>query len=140
MIFTEGRRKSPFLEELESKHSLSPIEWKDFPAVRGSITRLVVRVGNQEGHGGAPTFAIKDYLHAAGYQWQNIDWPSWVKSFPAEGFNIEVLKSEVWADSADGLEIKILDDTETLAAHYFVEGGRWRCLTDELDTLFVPKT
>ena len=139
VIFTDGQNKSPFLEELERKQALRVIECKEFPPVRGSTTRLIVKVGNQERRGVGPTFAIKDQLRATGYQWQSRGWPAWAKSFPAEGFSLDTLKSEIWAGSADGLEIQVFDDTETLAARYFVDEGHWRCLEDELDALCAPK-
>lgn len=135
VVVTDGRSKSPFLEELERTRSLASINWADFPPVRGLATRLVVKIGNQEQRGGAPTFAIKDFLKASGYQWQSNGWPGWAKSFPADGFKIETLKSEVWAEPADGIEIRIFDDTEALIARFTIDVGNWNCLKDELDTL-----
>jgi DNA helicase-4 len=139
VIFTDGRSKSPFLEELERKHALSAIEWNEFPPVSDSTTRLIIKVGNQERRGGGSTMAIKDHLKATGYQWQRRGWPAWVKCFPVEGFNLDILKGEVWAESADGLEVRVLDDTETLAARYLVDKGHWHCLVDKLDALCAPK-
>lgn len=135
VIFTEQRTKSPFLEDLERKQVARKISWDEFPPVRGATTRLVVKVGNQDGRGGAPTFAIKDYLKAAGYQWQNKGWPAWAKSYPAEGFAVNALESELWAAEADGIEVRILDDTESVIAHYSIDGGNWRCWLDQLDSL-----
>src|SRR3989338_10460235 len=106
VVVTDGRSKSPFLEELERTRSLASINWADFPPVRGLATRLVVKIGNQEQRGGAPTFAIKDFLKASGYQWQSNGWPGWANIFPADGFKIETLKSEVWAEPADGIDIQ----------------------------------
>lgn len=57
-LVTEGQSKSAFLEEIARA---KPI---------------------------APTIAIKDFLKAAGYQWQSSGWTGWAKSFPAQGFNI----------------------------------------------------
>ena len=139
VVITDGRDKSPFLEELEHRRPLSAIEWAEFPPVRSSTTCFVVKVGNQERRGVAPTLAIKDLLQAAGYQWGATGWRGWEKSFPAEGFSLEILKSEVWAAAADGLEIRVFDDTETLATHYLIDKGKWRCLYDELDALCASK-
>ena len=130
VIITEGRSKSPFLEELERKQPLSAINWANYPPIRGLTTRLVVKVGNQERRGGGPTFAIKDLLKAAGYEWQSTGWPGWAKSFPAEGFNLEALKSEVWAEPADGIELRIFDDTETLTSRFLINEGNWNCVVD----------
>ena len=138
VVFTERRSKSPFLEELEREIPLAAVEWADYPPLRGRTTRLVVKVGNQEQRGGAPTFAIKDFLKASGYQWQSNGWPGWAKSFPAEGFRTDILKSEVWSEPADGIDVRIFDDTDTLVAQFLVNGGEWTCRFDELKTLCGP--
>ena len=135
VIFTEQRRKSPFLEDLECKQVVGKISWNEFPPVRGATTRVVVKVGNQDGKSGTPTYAIKDYLKAAGYQWQNKGWPAWAKSYPAEAFAVNALESELWAAEADGIEVRILDDMESVIASYSIDGGNWRCLFDQLDSL-----
>jgi DNA helicase-4 len=140
VVITDGRSKSPFLEELERRQPFRAIDWKEYPSVRGKTTRLTVKVGNQNQRGGAPTFAIKDLLKAGGYQWQSTNWPGWAKSFPAEGFGIEIIQNELWAQPADGIEVRVLDDTDTLAAHYLVDAARWLCLTDQLATLCAPVT
>jgi len=137
VVVTEERRKSPFLEELECAYPLGEINWADYPPVRGTTTRLVVKIGNQDRRGGAPTFAIKDLLKASGYQWQLSGWPGWVKSFPAQDFEIETLKSEVWAEPADGIDIRIFDDTETLVARFLINMGKWDCDIDDLKSFCV---
>ncbi|MBW6484894.1 MAG: UvrD-helicase domain-containing protein [Syntrophobacterales bacterium] len=135
IIITDGRSKSPFLEELECIQPLCKINWADYPPLRGIKIRLVVKVGNQDSRGGSPTFAIKAQLQASGYQWRPTGWPGWTKSFPVEGFNLENLKSEVWAASADGIEVRIFEDTDKLAAKYLVVKGQWQCEADHLATL-----
>jgi DNA helicase-4 len=135
VVVTEGRSKSPFLEELERAMPLATIDWAFYHPVRGLTTRLVVIVGNQERRGGAPTFAIKDLLKASGYQWQSNGWPGWAKSFPAEGFRTEILKSEVWSEPADGVDVRIFDDTDTLVARFLIESGNWSCVIDNLLTV-----
>jgi DNA helicase-4 len=139
VVVTEGQSKSPFLEELERARPLTAINWADYAPVGGLTTRLVVKVGNQERRGIAPTFAIKDFLKASGYQWQSNGWPGWAKSFPAEGFRIDSLKAEVWAKPADGIEVRILDDTETLVARLLVDDGNWNCVIDNLHTVCAPR-
>lgn len=137
VVITDGRSKSPFLEELERRQQMSEVNWADYPPVRGVTTRLVVKVGNQQHRGGAPTFAIKDLLKASGYQWQPTGWPGWAKNFSADGFKVETLKSEVWTDIADGVEVRILDDTETLAAQFLINCGNWNCVIDQLNSLYA---
>jgi len=132
VVFTEGRSKSPFLEELERAIHLAAVKWADFPPLRGLTTRLVVKVGNQERRGSAPTFAIKDFLKASGYQWQSNSWPGWAKSFPAEGFGIDTLKSEVWSGPSDGIDVRIFDETDKMVAHFLVDSGNWSCIVDNL--------
>lgn len=132
VVFTEGRSKSPFLEELEREIPLAAVKWADFPPLRGLTTRLVVKVGNQERRGGAPTFAIKDFLKASGYQWQSTGWSGWAKSFPSEGFRADILKSEVWSELADGIDVRIFDETDIAVAQFLVDGGEWRCIADNL--------
>lgn len=138
VVITDGRSKSPFLQELEQRKSPSAIEWFKYPPVGGKAVRVTVKIGNQDRRGAAPTFAIKDLLKAGGYQWQSTNGPGWVKSLPAEGFGIEAIQKELWAQPADGIEVRILDDTDTLAAHYLVDAGRWHCLADQLVTLCSP--
>ena len=128
VVVTDGRRKSPFLEDLENAEPLTAINWADYPSVRALTTRLVVKVGNQERRGSAPTFAIKDRLQASGYKWQSNGGPGWTKSFPAEGFRIETLKSEVWSKAAHGIDVQIFDDSNTTVARFLIEHGKWKCV------------
>ena len=140
VVFTEGNSKSPFLEELERKTHLTAVDWLHYPPIRGlTTTRLVVKISNQERRGGAPTFAIKDLLKASGYQWQSTAGPGWSKSFPAEGFRTEILKSEVWSASADGIDVRIFDDTDTFVAQFLVDGGEWKCVADNFQQVCIPK-
>ena len=128
VIITDESNKSPFLEELEKRQPLGTIDWTHFPPVRYSTPRLVVKVGNQKHRGSSPTFAIKDRLKAAGYKWRTTGWLGWEKSFPAEGFSLEILeilKTEAWVGQADGIEVQISDDTETCIARYSVDEGKW---------------
>ena len=138
VVFTDGRSKSPFLEEIESAIPLASVEWADHPPLRGLTTRLIVKIGNQEGRGGAPTYAIKDFLKASGYQWQSTGWPGWAKSFSAEGFITDILKSEIWSEPAEGIVVRIFDETDTAVAEFLVDRGNWTCIFDEMKTLCAP--
>lgn len=135
VIFTDGLNKSPFLEELEKKQRLSTIDWSNYPPIICKSARLVVKIGNQERKGGAPTFAIKDSLKASGYTFQrnSTGWPGWEKSFPVEGFDLNTIKSEVWSGDADGLDVRVFDDTTRLVAQFFVNNGCWVVISDVLD-------
>ena len=138
VIVTDGRNKSPFLEELERQMPLAAIDWAEYPPAKGMTTRLVVKIGNQERRGGVPTFAIKDLLQASGYQWQSSGWLGWAKSFPADGFRPETLKSEVWSKPADGVDVRIFDDTEALVARFLISDGKWNCVMDNLAKIRRP--
>lgn len=139
VIITDGRSKSLFLEELERRHSPSVINWADYAPVRGATTRLVVKVGNQDRRGVAPTLAIKDLLKATGYQWRSTGWCAWTKSFPAEGFSVETIRAEIWTEPADGIEVRVFDDTDLLAAHFLIDDGSWHCLVDRLEAPCAAK-
>lgn len=49
-----------------------------------------------------------------------------------DGFSIEVIKAEVWTEPADGIEVGIFDDTETLVARFLINAGDWRREVDRL--------
>jgi DNA helicase IV len=138
VIFTDGKNKSPFLHDLERAKSLAVINWESYPPVRGATARLVAKVCNQGGRGGAPTFAIRDLLKASGYQWQSNGWRGWAKSFPAEGFNMELLQKELWSERADGIDVRVFDDTDAVIAQFLIDKGRWKCVTDNLPVISVP--
>lgn len=131
IIVTDGRSKSPFLEEIECQQTLGSLDWANYPPVR-SLTdrRLIVQVKNATRRvwdGG--TFAIKDRLQAKRYTWDCVR-ETWEKSFPEESFSLSVVQGEVWADSADGIDVTILDDTQTELAMYTVSFGVWTCRFD----------
>jgi len=130
VIITETGRHSSFLEQL----NLNAIDWREYPHVRSETTRLVVKIGNQERRGGSPTYLIKDFLKASSYQFQSTS-KSWAKSFPIDGFDIEKIKTEVWATSADGIEVHIFDDADGLVAHFLINSGNWHCVVDYLGAL-----
>jgi DNA helicase-4 len=117
---------------LEREINLTTVKWAKYPPLRGLTTRLLIKVGNQERRSGTPTFAIKDLLKASGYQWQSTGWPGWAKTFPADGFRIDILKSEVWSKYAAGIDVRIFDETDRMVAQFLVDAGEWRCITDNL--------
>ncbi|MGH8602673.1 MAG: hypothetical protein ACREXR_07830, partial [Gammaproteobacteria bacterium] len=47
-------------------------------------------------------------------------------------FSIETIKAEVWTEPADGIEVRVYDDTGALAACYLVEAGQWKYVHDDL--------
>ncbi|MFZ5531947.1 MAG: 3'-5' exonuclease [Pseudomonadota bacterium] len=133
VIITDGQNRSPFLDDLQKIKPLENIEWRDYPAVRNEVSRLVIKVGNQDQRSGGGTYAIKDQLKASGYRWQTTGWPSWTKICSVEGFQISSLQTEVWVDSADGVEIRIYDEAEQLFGKFLVNGGTWITIQNKLD-------
>lgn len=151
-IFTDRRNKSPFLDDLECTANFASINWKLFPPLQEatgypvsvsarsqvfsppqrSTDRLTVGIGSQEGTGGSPTYAIKDLLKASGYQWQSTGWRSWTKTMPSARLSAEILKSEVWSASADGIDVRIFDATDKLVAQFLVDDGNWTCVLNNL--------
>lgn len=138
VLITEGRSESPFLLELKSATHLDSIDWAGYTPVRGLTNRLVVKIGNQQGHGGAPTYSLRDLLKASGYQWQSQGWQGWAKSFPVDSFKSEILQKEVWSQSASNIEVRILDDSDLLLARFMVDNGKWTCLMNNVPSDCVP--
>jgi DNA helicase IV len=83
-----------------------------------------VVVGNQDGRGGQPTYDIRERLKASGYRWNQSDWPGWSKILSATELDGQNWPESVWLSEADGIEIKVLDDTGRTVARYFVDHGR----------------
>ena len=137
VIITDGQSRSPFLDELQKVKPLENIEWRDYPAVRNKVSRLVIKVGNQDRRGGGGTFAIKDQLKASGYQWQTTGWPGWAKTCLVDGFQISSLQTEVWVDAADAVEIRIFDETEQNLGIFRVTGGEWLSIHNELASVLA---
>lgn len=126
VIFTQKDRKSPFLAEAEKQMALYPIRWTDFPYAGPMSNRLWVMVGNQSYRGSTPTFDIKGLLGQEGYAYQNNNgWPCWVKSFPNEGFTIDLLRNSEWSPNSDGVEVRIINEQDTLIESYRIDGGNW---------------
>ena len=128
IIITESGQESPFLSELRAKRAVDEVEWSRFPPLPG---RLLVNVRNQEGRGNEPTYSIREDLKSGGYRWSP-ERKEWSKCVPKDGFIVDGFKREKWSMAADGVEVLILDHTDTVVARYLVDGGKWRCLFDKL--------
>ncbi len=134
VIFTQGHSKSPFLEEIERKLPLNSLNWIDFPSVTALLDRRVVvqvkdQVRRQYNSG---TYVIKDQLHASRYNWHAVK-KIWEKSFAEADFTLESVRKEVWAKSADGVYVNIINDAEIEMASYKIDFGKWQCQHDNLD-------
>lgn len=127
VIFTERGRKSPFLEDVERQIHLASIDWRRYPAVSASSDRLKVYVGNQANHGSSPTVAIKRFLAQEQYSYGRLNgtWPSWMKTFPLDGFSVDALMNSTWSPNANGVEVRILDEQDNLVGNYLIDDGVW---------------
>ena len=126
VIFTQGQGKSPFLEDIERMLTLKMLNWIDFPPL-AAITdaRVVVQIKDQKQRPyNSGTFAVKDQLKAGGYKWQSVD-HLWEKSFPKENFDMKSVRSEAWASSPDGVEVRVVDEAGIEVAAYRVDFGVW---------------
>lgn len=121
----QPNRMSPFLEDIQHTMKMKELFWSDYPPVTGTIKRLTVRVGNQQGRGEQPTVAIKDYLKAQYYRWTTSAWSAWCRTYPAHSFSIDRLKDEaLWSAAADGIEVQSSDESDSLLARYLVNLGQ----------------
>lgn len=120
VIITEEKRKSPFLQGLRT----NAINWAKYPPVSGEKSSIIIKVGNQTGYFPYPTLQIKKFLIPLGYQW-NATSKTWAKIFPFDGFDIEIIKNQEWAKSANGIEVCLFDETEKLLKRFLVDAGKW---------------
>lgn len=135
IIFTEGRNKSPFLEEIEQRLRVNVLDWGAYPSVAAlSDRRLTVQIKNQadrawnSGH-----YMVKDQLSANRYNYHSVK-KMWEKSFRQDGFCFETIRNEVWAVSASGVDVIVLNDAESEIASYQLDSGVWKCRYNHLAT------
>jgi DNA helicase-4 len=139
VIIADSQSRSPFMDELCRSYPFEKIEWDEYPPIRSTSSRLVVKIGNQVSRGSTPTYAIKDLLKASGYEFQAAGWPGWAKSFPIDGFRLDLLISELWASEADGVEVRVYDETDVLVAKILNNAGKWTTVTDKLAQLVTTE-
>ena len=135
-ILTETNNVSPFLEDLRSRKTISTLNWFDYTPLVGFISRMTVRVGNQDGRGGSSTYAIRDLLKAEGYRWNTTGWNAWCRTCAAQGFSVQKFFGEaIWISLADGIEVRFYDDLENEVGIYRVDKGQWSCMVDNIPIL-----
>ena len=135
VVFTEGRGRSPFLDDIEQRMNLTALNWVAFPSVASIAgNRVVVQVkSNPKVPFESGNFAIKDQLKASCYDYHSIK-KLWEKSFKVDGFSFEVVRSEVWATSTVCcVDISVIDDAEAKLASYKLDSGVWTCRFDNVD-------
>lgn len=145
VLFTEGRSKSLFLNDIKQEMFLPSLDWAQFPSVVSiSGNRLVVQVRSQQDQEfEIGTFAVKDQLNACRYHWHAVK-KVWEKSFPVDGFSFDMVSNEVWATAACRVDVTIVNDAEIEVASYKWDGNVWTCRFDKLNavkenSLEVPK-
>lgn len=131
VILTEEGRCSPFLEDIQSLPTLRKLDWKAYAPVCNKLDEVMIFIRSRTYRSGAEMKEIKDLLNAAEYHWDS-GLKGWVKFVAAKGFRVEALREEVWANTADGIEIRVLDESEVELALYQVNAGQWVTCVDNL--------
>jgi DNA helicase-4 len=141
VVITDSGAQSPFLDEIRSRRTISPLPWKSFPPVaEGGNQRLLVKIkdaagreyGTQTG-----TFPIRDLLHACKYQYHGVA-KRWERSIDQGQFNLASIQAEPWAGAATDVEANFYDESETLLASYLINRGKWSVEVDNWDLMKMP--
>lgn len=128
-ILTKGGNDSPFLENL--KGNVERVRWSDYPPPR-SVSKILIRVGNQSGHGSRPTKGIKELLRTEGYNWDDYT-NSWYILRPAEGFSVDGFADQAnWSNPANGISVRFYDNFENEVAIYNVDHGKWQHISGDI--------
>ena len=79
------------------------------------------------------TFQIREFLKANFYIWEPIgDWECWQKTIPVKSFNISEIQNENWTEIANGVEVRVLDEKDSILAKFFVNDGKWLKVFDNI--------
>ena len=121
-IITDEVDETPFLNNT----NINLINWEQYPPKAWDNSLFIVKIGNQEEMGKEPTFQIRELLKANSYIWEPIgDWECWQKTTPVESFKISKIQDENWTEFANGIEVRVLDEKDSILAKYFVNNGKW---------------
>ncbi|MBR8832887.1 MAG: hypothetical protein DSM106950_02290 [Stigonema ocellatum SAG 48.90 = DSM 106950] len=132
-IITETNNRSPFLEDLQKRKTISTLNWSDYPPLLESTNYITVRVGNQDGRGSNPTCTIRELLKVEGYRWNTNGWNAWCCIYPIQHFSAqELFAKAMWISRADGIEVRFYDNLENMLAIYRVDGGQLTCVVDNI--------
>lgn len=141
IIITDGNSQSPFLDDIQSRMSLTSIDWNDYPAgpAHGRPRSLVVKIFNTSRFvqaGG--TYAIREQLKACGYRFQNTGQACWTKPFLTEGFDLASIRHELWGQGADGVTVAIHgEDEQQVFGVFTVNQGTWQQIQNDLNNLLA---
>ena len=126
VIVTDGSAPSPFLEELDLEEKMI---WNVSTKAPADDGRIILMVGNADGRGISPTLTIKHKLKADAFSFVSGEWPCWCKTFDAKAFDImRFWNGCVWADLADGVEIRICTENDEIRERYLVQQGSLQLL------------
>ena len=124
--------ETPFLKNI----NVNLINWEEYPPKAWDNSLFVVKIGNQEEMGKEPTFQIRELLKANSYIWEPIgDWECWQKTIPVESFKISEIQDENWTEIANGIEVRVLDEKDSILAKYIINKGKW---LKEFDKIKIP--
>ena len=134
VIFTEGRGKSHFLDDIETQIRLQPSDWTAFSSVTSiSGNRLVVQVKNRLGvPSSLGNFVVKNQLDANRYR-DHGSKKLWEKSFLAKNFNFDIVRNEVCATATCQVDVSVVNNSEVELTSHHLDVGAWNCLFDNLD-------
>lgn len=120
-IITDTKESSPFFDNIRNSTFMNAIQWNTYPpfVTEGQVRRVSVHIKNFKYDENSGTFPIKDLLNASGYRWRSIS-KTWEKTFPMEGFDINILMNEIWYSEASNLQVALNDDTETQLNTWYI--------------------
>jgi DNA helicase-4 len=104
IVSGDSGSKSPYLSDIRKHMKLKAIDWPKLPPVPSlDGERFEVRVSN--------AYEVREKLKELGYRW-NSGGKYWYRLTMAEGFNLEELSRQRWAQS--GVKIEVYSETGDL--------------------------
>ena len=130
-IFTEKVFETPFLND----KNIRPINWEKSPPVKFG-NKLLVKILNKDKSKSESTTLIKEKLKASGYDWIPAGVSSWQKIIDdRNSFLISNLQKESWCEGAEGIEVNINDEDDSVLAKCFLNEGKWEIEFDNIEKI-----
>ena len=127
-IFTEKVFETPFLNDT----NIRPINWEKSPPIKFG-NKLLVKILNKDKSKSESTTLIKEKLKAGGYDWVPAGVSSWQKIIDdRNSFLISNLQKESWCEGAEGIEVNINDEDDSVLAKYYLNEGKWETEFDNI--------
>lgn len=130
VLVSEKGAESPFLKNLLKLAAL--LVWSDYPPSIGVANQFVLRVCNRPGcripndAGGydAPTYFLREPLRLAGFRFRSsASQKYWERVVASCEVDLEALLSEGWARDAQGVEVILLDGSDTVLRKWSIDLG-----------------